>query len=476
MFKDTRDFIEALRAAGDLQEIEKEVDWDLELGAISRLACEKDGPAVWFKRITDYSEDRTAFANPMATWRRVALAFGLPAESSLKDIYAEYEKREGKLIPPVTVKSGPCGEVVKCGADIDLFDLPAPMLHDGDGGRYLGTWDIAVSRDPETNWVNWGMYRFMVYDSQHLTGFPRPTSHFGKVFQDHYAARNQPMPMALVIGADPISHFAASATYHIGGEEAALAGGLRGAAVELVRCETSDLLVPANAEIVIECEVLPDCVGLEGPYGEYPGYRTGEMGNGILCRVNAVTYRHDSILTVDATGYQDDSSTITALTGAIAIKRRLERHGVPIVDVNVPREGAVHMAVIGVKYGGKQVAREILETLTSRRALISKIILVEPDVDVFDMGEVFHAFSTKCHPAYGIHVVHYEGRANTLTPCYSQGERAAQKGATVLYDCTWPGEWSREWEVPVKATFETIFPEAVRLKVLKEWKAYGFKE
>jgi len=476
MFKDTRDFIEALRAAGDLQEIEKEVDWDLELGAISRLACEKDGPAVWFKRITDYPEDRTAFANPMATWRRVALAFGLPAESSLKDIYAEYEKREGKLIPPVTVKSGPCGEVVKCGADIDLFDLPAPMLHDGDGGRYLGTWDIAVSRDPETNWVNWGMYRFMVYDSQHLTGFPRPTSHFGKVFQDHYAARNQPMPMALVIGADPISHFAASATYHIGGEEAALAGGLRGAAVELVRCETSDLLVPANAEIVIECEVLPDCVGLEGPYGEYPGYRTGEMGNGILCRVNAVTYRHDSILTVDATGYQDDSSTITALTGAIAIKRRLERHGVPIVDVNVPREGAVHMAVIGVKYGGKQVAREILETLTSRRALISKIILVEPDVDVFDMGEVFHAFSTKCHPAYGIHVVHYEGRANTLTPCYSQGERAAQKGATVLYDCTWPGEWSREWEVPVKATFETIFPEAVRLKVLKEWKAYGFKE
>jgi 4-hydroxy-3-polyprenylbenzoate decarboxylase len=476
MFKDTRDFIEALRAAGDLQEIEKEVGWDLELGAISRLACEKDGPAVWFKRIAEYPEERTAFANPMATWRRVALAFGIPAESSLKDIYAEYEKREGKLIAPVTVKSGPCKEVIKHGAEIDLFDFPAPMLHDGDGGRYLGTWDIAVSRDPETNWVNWGMYRFMVYDSRHLTGFPRPTSHLGKVFQDHYVPRNKPMPMALVIGADPISHFTASATYHIGGEEAALAGGLRGAPVELVGCETNDLKVPANAEIVIECDVLPDCVGLEGPYGEYPGYRTGEMGNGILCRVNAVTYRHAPILTVDATGYRDDSSTITALTGAIAIKRRLERHGVPIVDVNVPREGAVHTAVIGIKYGGKQVAREILETLTSRRALLSKIILVEPDVDVFDMGEVFHAFSTKCHPAHGIHVVHYEGRANTLTPCYSQGERALQKGATALYDCTWPGEWSREWEVPVKATFDTIFPDSTKQKVLSDWRSYGFKD
>ncbi len=476
MFNDTRDFMETLRAGGDLHEIEKEVHWDLELGAVSRLACEKDGPALWFKRITDYPKEISAFANPMATWRRVALMFGLPPDSSLKQIYAEYERREGRLIPPLTVKTGVCKDVVKLGSDVDLYDLPAPMLHEGDGGRYLGTWDIAVSRDPNTGWVNWGMYRFMVYDSQHLTGFPRPTSHLGKVFQDHYVAEKQPMPMALVIGADPISHFTASATYHLGGEEAALAGGLRGAPVELVSCETSDLFVPAHAEIIVECEVLPNCVGLEGPYGEYPGYRTGEMGNGILCRVTAITHRADPILTVDATGYRDDSSTITALTGAVAIKRRLERHGLPILDVNVPREGAVHMAVIGVKYGGKQVAQEILETLTSRRALLSKIFIVEQDVDVYDLGQVLHAFSTKCHPAHGIHVTHYEGRANTLTPCYSQRERALQKGATVLYDCTWPGEWSREWEVPVKATFNTIFPDPIKNKILSNWNSYGFKD
>ncbi|OGQ21806.1 MAG: hypothetical protein A3C54_06850 [Deltaproteobacteria bacterium RIFCSPHIGHO2_02_FULL_60_17] len=476
MFRDNRDFMAALRSSGDLLEIEKEVHWDLELGAVSRLACEKEGPAVWFKRIVDYPEDKTAFANPMATWRRVAVAFGMKPDALVKEIYAEYERREGRLIPPVTVDKAPCKEIVQRGGDIDLFAFPAPMLHDGDGGRYLGTWDLAVSRDPETNWVNWGMYRFMVYDSLHLTGFPRPTSHLGKVFQDHYVPKKKAMPVALVVGADPLSHFAAAATYHIGGEEGALAGGLMGAPLELVRCESSDLLVPAQCEIVVEGEVLPDCVGLEGPYGEYPGYRTGEMGNGILFRAAAVTHRKSPILTVDATGYRDDSSTITALTGAIAIKRRLDRHGVPVLDVNVPRDGAVHTAVIAVKYGGGQVARQILETLTSRRALLSKILLVEPDVDVFDLGQVLHAFSTKCHPVHGIHTVQYEGRANTLTPCYSQGERAAQKGATVLYDCTWPGEWSREWEVPVKATFETIFPASVRQKVLSQWRAYGFKE
>lgn len=473
MYNDTREFIEALLSTGDLVEIEDEVSWDLELGAISRLACEKDGPALWFKRVADYSRDLSVLANPMATWRRVALAFGLSPKCSIKELYQEYERREGRLMPPVTLDHGPCKEVVRREGEIDLFDLPAPMLHEGDGGRYLGTWDLVVSRDPSSGWVNWGTYRFMLYDSTHLTGFPRPTSHLGKVFQDHYIPRGAPMPTAIVIGADPLSHFAASATYRIGGDEASLAGGLRGIPAELVRCETNDLFVPARAEIVIEGVLLPDRVGLEGPYGEYPGYRTGEMGNGVLFRATAITHRRNPILTVDATGYRDDSSTITALSGAIAIKRRLVRHGVPVVEVYIPPEAAVHAAVVSVQYGGKQIAREILDILTSRRALLSKIFLVEPDIDIFDMGEVFHAFSTKCHPAHGVHVIHYEGRANTLTPCYSQAERLAQKGATVLFDCTWPGEWSREWEVPVKATFDTIFPQSIQKKVLERRKNYG---
>ena len=475
MFEDTRDFIDALRSSGDLVEIDSEVSWDLELGAIARLACEREGPAIWFKRIADYQKEATVFVNPMATWRRVAMAFGLTPTSSIKEIYQEYERREGGLIPPVEVHHGPCKEVVTQGSQIDLFQFPSPMLHEGDGGRYFGTWDLVVSRDPTTDWVNWGTYRFMVYDSLHLTGFPRPTSHLGKVFREHYLPKGRPMPIAIAIGGDPLSHFAAAATYQIGADEAALAGGLRQKPVEVVRCEASDLLVPARAEIIVEGEVLPDRIGLEGPYGEYPGYRTGEMGNGILVRVTAVTHRRNPILAVDATGYKDDSSTITSLSGALAIKRRLERHGLPVVEVYVPPEGAVHAAVIAVRFGGKEIGRRILEVLTSRRALLSKIFMVDADFEPFDMGKVIHAFSTKCHPAHGVHVIHYEGRANTLTPCYSQGERSLQKGATVLFDCTWPREWSREWEVPVKATFDSIFSETLRQKILKDWKNYGFK-
>jgi 4-hydroxy-3-polyprenylbenzoate decarboxylase len=279
-----------------------------------------------------------------------------------------------------------------------------------------------------------------------------------------------------VIGADPLSHLSASATYRLGGDEAALAGSLRGAPVELVRCETNDLLVPATAEIVIEGEVLPDRVGLEGPYGEYPGYRTGEMGGGILCRINAVTHRRNPVLTVDATGYKDDSAIVTSMTGALAIRRRLERHGIQVADVYVPPEGAVHVAVVSVRQGGPEVTRKILEVLTSRRALLSKIFVVETDVDPFNMQEVLHAFATKCHPTRGVHAVQYEGRANTLTPCYSQEERLAQRGASVAFDCTWPPEWSREWEVPVKATFDSIYPESLRRDILTKWRHYGFKD
>lgn len=465
---DTREFIEALQRSGDLTVVENEAHWDLELGAIGRLACERGDRALWFKRVTDYP-DWTVFVNPLATWRRIAIALGLSPESSVREIYGEYEKREREPIAPITVKDGVCKEVVRRGDEVDLFTLPAPMLHEGDGGRYLGTWDLVVSRDSKAGWVNWGMYRFMVYGSRHLTGFPRPTSHLGKVFLDQYFPARKPMPIALVIGADPLCHLAASATYRLGGDEASLAGGLRGGAVQVVRCETSDLLVPASAELVIEAEVLPDRVGLEGPYGEYPGYRTGEMGNGILCRVNAVTHRRRPILTVDATGYRDDSATITSMSGALAIKRRLERHGVPVADVYVPPEGAVHLAVVAVRQGGGGVARKILEVLTSRRALLSKIFVVDADVDPFDLGMVLHAFATKCHPGKGVHVVRYQGRANTLTPCYSQEERMKQEGATVAFDCTWPTEWSREWEVPVKAAFESIFTEAIRQKVAADW-------
>lgn len=469
--KDLRSFLAAIEASGDLATINDAVDWDEELSGIGRLGCERNGPAFLFNNIKDYADWRIV-ANPIATWRRFAVGLGLSADIPVRRLYEIYAQREQRPIPPVVVKSGPCKEIIIPGDRVDLFDLPVPMVHEGDGGRYLGTWDLVVSKDAESEWVNWGMYRFMVHNERLLTGYPRPTSHLGKMLLDGYVPRRRPMPIAIAIGADLPSHLAAAATFRISGNEADLAGGLGEQPVELVKCETSDLYVPATAEIVIEAEVYPDRIAQEGPYGEYPGYRSGEMGNAICARVTAITHRRNPILTLDTTGFMDSSAVTTSISGAIAIRRRLENHGIPVADVYMPPEGGVHIAVVSVRRGGAGVAQRVVEVLTARRAQVSKIFVVDEDVDVFNMAAVLHAFATKCHPDRGTHITRYSGRANALTPAYSLEERVARSGASVAFDATWPPEWPPE-TIPVRATLDSMYSPDIQRRVLERWKALG---
>ncbi len=471
-FPDVRSFIAALRDTGDLVPVDATVDWDLELGAISRRVCEREGPALWFRDVRDYP-GQSVLANPLATWRRAAIALGLEPDTHVRDIHRAYEQRESAPVPPTETPTGAFEANVRAGERVDLTELIAPMIHEGDGGRYIGTWDLVVSRDPRSGWTNWGAYRFMLHDERTLTGWPRPTSHLGIVLRDVYLPRNEPMPIAIVIGADPLAHLAACATYGVARDEAALAGGLAGAPIPLCRAPASDLLVPASAEIVITGNVLPDAVAAEGPYGEYPGYRSGEMGCGILMDVTAIAHRDGAIHTLDCTGLKDDSAIVTSLTGAIAIKRRLERHHIPVAEVSIPPEGGVHTAVVSVTKGGSAVVEAILGVLTARRALLSKIIVVDADVDVFAMDDVLHAFSTRCHPGRGIHVARYTGRGNGLTPAYTPEERAELSGATVAFDCTWPPEWDRATRVPVRASFGDSYSEQVQERVLARWSALG---
>ncbi|NNN18552.1 MAG: UbiD family decarboxylase [Acidimicrobiaceae bacterium] len=469
---DFRSFLAAIGSSGDLVTINDQVDWDQELSGIGRLSCERDGPAFIFNNVKDYAPDWRIATNPIATWRRLAVGLNLPAEIPLRDLYQTYADREGTMIPPVIVSDGPCKEVKISGDEVNLFDLPVPMVHDGDGGRYLGTWDLVVSKDANSDWVNWGMYRFMIHNEHILTGYPRPTSHLGKMLLDGYVPLGKGMPIAIVIGADIPSHIAAAATFRIAGNEAELAGGLGGYPIDLVKCETSSLYVPASAEIVIEAEIYPDRIAQEGPYGEYPGYRSGEMGNSVCARVTAITHRRDPILTLDTTGFKDSSATTTSISGAIAIKRRLEKHGVPVVDVYIPPEGGVHLAVVSVRKGGSEIAQQVVEILTARRALMSKIIIVDDDVDVFNMSAVIHAFATKCHPDRGTHIHRYEGRANALTPAYSLDERVAHSGATVAFDSTWPPEWPVE-TTPIRATLDSMYSPEIQKLVTERYKLLG---
>ena len=470
--RDQRSFIEQLKQTGDVVIVDREVHWDLELGAISRRATESDGPAVLFTNITDYP-GQSIFVNPISTWRRAALTLGLPVHAKISEIYAEYTRRDASPIPPIEVNDAASRDVILRGKDVDLTDLVAPFIHEGDGGRYLATWDIVVSKEPDSGWMNWGTYRFMIHNTQYLAGWPIPTSHCGTMLREKYVPSRKPMPIAIAIGADPASHLAATSSTYIRRDEAALAGGLAGHPIEVTRCLDSDLIIPSNAEVVLEGEILPDQIALEGPYAEYPGYRSGQLGEGILMKVNTISHKRNPILSMDSTGYKDCSSTVTALGGGVAIQRTLERAGVPVTGVYVPSEGAVHLCIVGVSKGGREVTQKVLDALTGRRTYMTKILVVDDDVDIFNLGEVLHAWSTRCHSGRGTLIKYVEGSAQAITPCYDMEERRRRAGAVAAFDVTWPPAWDPT-EVPIKATFEAMYPAEIKQKVLSNWKSYGF--
>jgi len=475
--KDTRQFIAALKRTGDLVEVNREVDWDLEVGAIVRRLNESQGPAALFNKVKDYPEGYRILGGPLGTFRRVAVAMGLPPETPTRELRDEFERRMAAPIKPTLIRreDAPCKQNVLTGEDADLFRFPAPMPHDGDGGRYILTWGAVIARDPDTGWVNWGMYRGMVYNSHILTlQHGAQTDHWAILRK--YFARGRPAPVAIAIGIDPLSSIVALTAIPRGVDEAGYAGGLLEEPVELVKAELSEIPVPAHAEIVIEAEMpSPDFKVPEGPFGEFTGYRTSHRAPRDAYLVKAITFRSDPISTVSNLGVPvDESGVCSSLNQMWDIKRRLKEAGVPVTDVYVPPEAATMLAVVGVKPLYNGIAAQVGNIMGMFPMNIPPhIIVVEDDVDPFNMQEVIHALGTKCHPVRGIQVRDGEF-AIPLTPFLGMEERRRNKGARAIYDCTWPLEWSRETEVPPKVSFENVYPAAIKEKVLRNWASDGF--
>lgn len=474
-FRDNRQFTEALARTGDVITIKQEVDWDLEVGAIVRRSNERGGPAVLFDRIKDYPPGYRILGTPLATYRRLAIAMGLDPVTPVQDIQATYESRLEHPLKPVLVDRAPCQQNKLLGEEVDLYRFPSPMIHEGDGGRFIGTWHAVISTDPDTRWTNWGMYRVMVHSRRYVAGTWRPGQHIGMALYGKYVPNHQAMPVAIAIGVDPLCSLAALSPLEAGLNEADYAGALRGEPVELVKCHTSDLLVPAHAEIVLEGEILPDVRIEEGPMGEYTGYRVPGKPKE-ACVIKAITFRDDPILTMTCMGTPtDDCVLCTSVAMSVAEKKRLLRHGLPVTTVHMPIQGAQHVLVVATRNASGSTAEQIKKVIHSQRVWHHIIIVVDDDVDVFDLPQVLHSLATKCHPVRGVKL----GKpmpAMPLTPNLSPQEREQGIGPSVLFDCTWPAEWSKERDVPPRASFDDMYPKEVKDKVIRNWSLYGFTE
>jgi 4-hydroxy-3-polyprenylbenzoate decarboxylase len=458
-----------------------EVDWNLEVGAIVRRLCETDGPAVLFEKVKDYPPGFRILGAPFAMSRRhryarLASALDLPMESGVRDITEAYLKKRERMIPPTIVSEGPCQENILIGDDVDLYRFPAPLIHDGDGGRYIGTWHTVITRDPDNGWVNYGMYRLMIHDRNHMGVLFGPIQHFAEHLRK-YRALGRPMEFAVAIGTEPVTALISCVSIQGKVNEADVIGGIRGEPLEVVRCQTVDLTVPATSEIVIEGVVQPDELRDEGPFGEYTGYVVSERLPRPVFTVTAITHRHDPILTMTSIGVpvDEDHVVMPIANGAEVLQEIRDTKGYPVDFLYVLPESAGHFWVVSTKVPDKTYPRRLAMAIWGTKAgrMANYLLVVNDDVDITDLRAVVWAMATRVHPVRGtLEIPH--AYTSVLVPFLAPEEREKADGAYMLLDGTWPTDWPRQ-AVPTVSSFAKIWPKEIQEKVLAKWKEYGLE-
>lgn len=453
-FKDLREFMAACQA--DVIEVNRYVNLDLEMGkALRKNYAHKSSIIVFHENGTEYPVVAGIFGNR----ERALKAFNATNET-INDIFIN---GLNKPIAPVLVQNAPCQEVVITGEDIDITKLPIPKFADTDGGPYL-TAGITVSRDPETGATDVGHFRFQVHDKNHFGYFAQPFHRFGKNVLKAKAQGKDRLEAAIVIGTEPVLGYTCQIKQVADDtDDFYLCGGLRGEAVELVKCKTIDLEVPATAEFVIEIEVIFDEMQnrMEGPLGEYTGYMTPASPKHV-CRVKAITHRKNPYFQVLLTGKPvTENHILKNIPFEASFMNAIKKQYPTVKDVAITPSGGVqlYMAIsMAQRYAGE--ARSLILNAMSSNVRPKWIIVTDPDIDVHNSAEVEWAMAFRTNPAKDLIIVGGVPSA-PLDPSSTNGELLALRtNDTVGVDATLPFG-------------DKEFPEVADVK---GWKDYDFPE
>ena len=203
-YSDLREWIKTLEGEGELARVKAKVDWNLELGGVAQENFDRRGPALLFENIKDHENTKCTkfFTCSLSSFRRMALMLGMPKETPYRDLVQIWRERSRNPTKPVVVDTGPCKQNILKGDDVDLFQFPTPWWHDRDGGRYIGTFDGVITSDPETGWMNVGLYRRMIHDKNH-TGLTIPVGqHVWQNWRKHRKGGEKKLPVSIAIGWD----------------------------------------------------------------------------------------------------------------------------------------------------------------------------------------------------------------------------------------------------------------------------------
>ena len=482
-FKDIRQFIEFLDERGDLKRITAMVDSDLEITEITDRTIKSGGPALLFENVA--GSDTPVAINLMGTHQRTAWALGV---ENIDDLTSRVRKllglaqgppsglmgkvrALGDLVSvartqPKIVRRAPCQDVVVTGDDVDLNMLPALKCWPDDAGRYI-TLPLVVSRDPESGRRNVGIYRMQIFD-RNTTGMHWQTHKGGA---HHYrvgeSQRLQKLEVAVALGGDPAAIWSGSMPLPPDMDEFAIAGLIREEPVELVKCKTVDLEVPAHAEYVLEGYVTPGELRPEGPFGDHTGYYSPAEDYPVF-HVTTITHRKNPIYPTTMVGRPPTEDFFMGKAAERIMLPILQMALPEIVDMNMPAEGAFHnLLIVSMRKEYPGHAQKVMHALWGMGLLMltKTIIVVDHDVNVQDPSEVAWRVTNNINPATDITFA--EGPIDDLdhaTPIPKFGSKmgidATAKGIT-------DGR-SREWPPDI------VMSEEIKTLVDHRWKEYGF--
>ncbi len=389
-----RGYLALLEESGLLVRVRRRVRRVFELPALISRA-QMAGKAVYFEDVE--GSGMPVVGNIVGSRRMLALALGTEDDRLLE----EYVGRSVRPIQPVVVGDGPVQEVVRVGEEASVEILPIVTHSELDAGPYI-TAGIAVAKDPETGYRNASFNRMQLKGARRFGIRMMPPQHLG-IIQGKAETRNRNLEVAVVIGNHPIEMIAASTTLPYGVDHFTLAGALRGEPLRLVRCKTIDVEVPADAEIVLEGEVLANVREAEGPYGDFMQYYVPVEENHVFV-LKAITHRHNPIYQTILAGTVEDL-TLLALSREALVYKAVKNTGSDVKAVSLRPEGSLFNCTISIKKRFEGEPKNVAMAALGAYQWMKYCIVVDDDVDPHNLGDVWWAIATRSRPDTGIFII-----------------------------------------------------------------------
>jgi len=468
---DFRKWIEAVDERGEIKKLAG-ADWDLEIGVLTELFAERKGPALLFDEISGYPKGHRVLSNALVTDRRFAFTLGVDEHAAPLDLVRQLKNklRAIKPMPLTEVKSGPVLENVAEGRDVDLFRFPSPKWHEHDGGRYIGTGDLVIVRDPETGAINAAPYRVQVHE-KNLAGLYMAPGNQGRAICQKFWSKGQACPIAVVAGGHPLIWAAGSMKLPAGSSELEMAGALAGQSLKVVKGAYTGLPIPAEAEIVLEGECPPVAAHShpEAPFGEFTGYYTWSDERGPVIEVKRITWRNDPIILGAPPMRPPTGERLRDYLQTAQLWKRMEEREMPGLKAVwiLPAGVSGMLTVIAIDQQYENHAKDVANAAIQVGGLGRFIVVVDSDIDPTNEQEVLWALATRCEPQDAVEIVR-NCRSTILDPLIAPEKKdlAGQPNSSraVLVACR-PYSW--------RERFPTVnrFGDEMRRAVERKWAA-----